>query len=462
MKAVLPIAWRFFWPSSVIGVMHGLGAFFTVLGLIVPHPDSIAPAILGLVLLIFPLAISGGGLLRMASGSKTLRLRPHGRLQVFAGATLVIIMLASIYAIVMGAQAANFPKVVLPAAATRLQSVVTLAGIAAATFSLSWIVIFMLSRVYGSFWQFLWIPLLSSSKFIRPPEWAGAATAILLCVAALAWCLFGLWYVKTADIKQPAFRPNTSLEEQPVLREAQLWLRVVVYLQGPLSVTRRAAEHVYAMGANAKASFVLGAMFSALLYLLWVFVAEVGSQKLAMSHIIFLCVFATAAGSCAWSITRNARSLWLRAGLDRSGLFYLAERLGLGCSFFTYFVGACAFGLISYLRYPMPFPTLLLHLLTQMLLMLCFFYLFLAQIRGWNFMDAVICIIAASGWVVVLVALSPMLRQSQKSSPEVMTMLNVCFALIVAALIFRELARRRWKSIDWMLVRPPKALRPPR
>ncbi len=146
--------------------------------------------------------------------------------------------------------------------------------------------------------------------------------------------------------------------------------------------------------------------------------------------------------------------LWLRAGLDRAGLFALGERTVLMAYAQMLLSATLVLGIFSIAVKPEQTARILVFALSQMAYSTVLFYFGLSQTRGWTAEAIAGCIGLGLGLIVQMILLLP----QTTGIPAVIALVLMGISVLLA-LLLRQHARRRWLSLDWHLTRPPVAQR---
>jgi hypothetical protein len=153
-------------------------------------------------------------------------------------------------------------------------------------------------------------------------------------------------------------------------------------------------------------------------------------------------------GMDAFHVVRRSKLLWLKAPLDRHGLFRACEAEALRASTAT----AIAFCLVTIVAWMASsavglIPAYLLlgfHLSARA----CLLYLGLMHVRGWTALDVLCAGALVGGWLVASAAI-----QEGAVPPSLMLVLIAAGAGVTLAL--RLIALYRWHRIDWLVCKPP-------
>jgi hypothetical protein len=291
---------------------------------------------LGTMLLVVTPTFTGGVALRFASTRSLMHLRPHGRTRLLLGATLAITIIAALVAL------PSLTMELLMAANGRIPdlrhtSSLVMFLISWPVLAVGWICIFTLSRsmLATAVMGLLPITVITVGKVLAPvipgPAW--------VFVPGLAcWGAFWVWYLRTDFVTRPKFplSGGADLSDMPIGR----LLARLDPARGTFS--RPQAMLQYLFGCTSLRFFVLtGAVVALALGVVQLF--TVGSLVRRTDQMLMMMpFFAFLTVSIGYTTARRVRFLWLRADLDRAGLFGTAERLGLGVAMTTWSVGCAA------------------------------------------------------------------------------------------------------------------------
>ncbi|MEO8316057.1 MAG: hypothetical protein ABI645_14840 [Pseudomonadota bacterium] len=172
-----------------------------------------------------------------------------------------------------------------------------------------------------------------------------------------------------------------------------------------------------------------------------------------LTPFFFAPVIIVISGVISFTLTRRARLLWLRAGLDRMALFRQVERSGLLCGMLSVGPFMVAITLYSLAKWPAHSDTVIVFLVVQIAFLICLFYGALSLTRGWTAQDVLVCIglcLLLAGEVVLL---RPWSGARNAVAPGVLG------AMVILALLLRWHAQRRWLALDWRVAQLPTTMR---
>jgi hypothetical protein len=431
----------------------GLAMILGALALrMVSHRKEIFEASAGLTIfggLLFLLPwLLGGGMMRAASTRAMLHQRPWGRHRMLLGATLVVTLMAAALTLLM---LSLDPDGIRGVSAPPWAGIAPLPLFAMAwtLTAMTWVATFiaagnlLLSALIG------FVPLMLV-KFGRTIVGFMPDASTVFFLGVILWAAFSLWYLLAPSIR-PGIHSRARMGEaydNPVSRFFQ-WA-----MGTHRNASRARATDQYLLGGAARGQLLLGViliLIAALIHLVLgplVFTATPDLVVLRPVAPLFLApVIIITSGAFSFALTRRARILWLRAGLDRVALFRRVERTGImgaALSFGPFMVGALLYSIMIWPAYS---NTILAFLVAQIAFLVCLFYGGLSLTRGWSAVDALLCIGLAILFAVEVTLLQPWSNQPNAAAPLVVG------ALLALALLLRWHARRRWLLLDWRVAR---------
>lgn len=460
MKAVLRLTLAWF---SVVPLQSGIaiaGAGLLALALLplltqAPTAVSQSLVLLGSFLIAPWPAVTGGWLLRYASLRSVLHLRPHGRALLLASATLTITLIAML---------ATLPVLLgsLPGAPRVGQ--VMFDGISAGdVFLLAWSLTALLwvagFIISGSRVLSLMIGFLPIIVFPFGGRLASAMThqALVFALGAAAWAGFALWYTTVPSIRRVLSQAEAMGSNLGEAAAAFIQSRFKV-LRGAIS--RDGATAQYLFGASSRARHALSIIVSVLtMMLVMTFSMGLVARKqsgvqpgagagMLIATMLFLAIFMISSPSLGFRLTRCARLLWLRAGMDRAALFARAERNGLPAALLPVSVALLGSLVMVLLEQPEQARAVMLYGATQLAVGACLFYAGLSLTRGWYVPDILRCLVLGALFMVEIVKLRPWGGGWAAVTPEVLAI------VLLVTPVQRWQARHRWLALDWRVARP--------
>ncbi len=444
MKAALHIAltfFRFLPLQRALNVICAVLMALAVLTAALSHADlAMVPAYLGIATLALAPLMGGGLALRYYLALPTLALRPKGRGRVMLGATLAITLIAVLFTLPL-----LVARLLLPSVEQAHLFPANLFAMIWHGTALVWIFVFMVSN---SRWGLLVMALLPFliGKFAVKLVMLLFHAPWLLGAGLTVWLAFALWYLRPRLIRRVMWIGNAGTEsarrsQAPVAESIEPCSRdtaVRQYLMG--------SPKLYGHALNGLIALASAALMMVLMH--W---ATRGRQNTDAARwpVLFLTYFVVFGMVAGYTIARRARLLWLRAGLDRSELFLLAERTGLTASYVSAGTAAVGVALWLWARTPESGPGLLVALLALMLFAPCLFYLGMALTRGWNIAD----VLSGAGMFGLLVAHVLLLQPWAPTVGHGIPVLMGISLLLIPGLRFH--ARRRWKRLDWQVAGLP-------
>lgn len=447
MNAVLRITMTYF---SIVPLQKWLsiaGAIVVAVALLLRTTPFAIAAILGAVFIVLVPAFLGGTSMRYGSSRSTLQLRPGSRWKMLAGALLTVCLMTAICAFTMwaGSKAGLGPPGRNPPVAPQMTP--TLLALALwGGFSIFWLVSFVGSGspLWAMFFAIGFVAM--SSKSWEPLNTLGSPPIVLASVGALCWVVFAFWYLRIRRVRSPRWGSNKT----PLwLGENNTggWYRALTESHRD---SRAVAVRAYLMGTTSYLGFLLPSLMSVLVILPLYYLQRRGNADFLALPVVVLTIFASISGSLSYMVTRRARTLWLRAGLDRTGLFCLSERTALQGAALMFVGAAIVLAGSSIAVRPDQGDRILVFAVAQLAYAMVLFYFGLSQTRDFSAATVLGYIGLGLGLIVQMILVLP---QTTGISPIVAPILmGISLSL---ALMLRSLARARWLSIDWHLTRPP-------
>lgn len=454
MSAVLRLALAYF---SAVPLQRGVsivGAALLALALLLflfPGTAPAAPvlALPGSVLIILVPFMIGGGLFRLATLRSILHLRPRGRLLMLLAATVAITLVATLATIpVLLAALRGLPRADALFHGTPPGDVFMLGWSITA---LLWLAGFIASgsRLLSALAGFMPLLLVYLGRTFGShlPD-----VPILLAASIAAWMAFGLWYMHAPAIRRPptGYGDRTAVYTEGALMQFLRSLKRGA--SGPVS--RASATNQYLLGALSLVDYaLLGLGWMLLVFVLVLFTSFVLQRGLPAAVAgtivpgLFMPLFIMIGGSLGFGLTRRARLLWLRMGLDRAALFARAERSGLLAGLLVVGIAAAVFLIFSLASWPDRATVILVFAATQLAFALCLFYVGLSLTRGWNPQDVLLCLGFFVFFFVEVLVLRPW-----SDSPGTVGPILLAAELLLAPLL-RWRARRRWLGLDWRVAK---------
>jgi hypothetical protein len=455
VKGALRIALTYFAVVPLQGWLVGFGALL-LLGAAVAlsgNPGAgarnagITMLIFGGLLTVGLTTLLAGGSMRSASSPRVTHLLPNGRRQMLLGATLAITLLAALATLVPllgdmpstpGAKRSPFSGIPPLTVFTTCWSAV----------ALLWVGMFV---VTGSRLLSVLIPFipLAMIKLGRNLQGLVPDSLTLLGASLVVWAAFSLWYMRVPSIRRLSVygpRPTDG-------SSSAMWNRLqamMFFTRGGLSSTRAMQQML--LGPSLFGHFMIGVgwiLVAAFMLLLFSGFMS-GSDHSPPSYFgafIFAPVILVTWGSMGFALTRRARILWLRAGLDRIALFRRAERSGLLAGAMAQGIVMVAFVLFALSIWPEDRGVVLLICAVLAAFCACLFYAGMSLTRGWVAVDFALCaglLLLFAFTLIVLPRWAHEQRTFALASP---------FAMTLLAVVLRWRARHRWRALDWRVAR---------
>ncbi len=431
MKGALRVMVLFFSAMSVQRLLLGAGALLMLASIFVPPHVRIVFILLGLCLPLVPTLFVGGLLLRYFIAPIHVRLVPRAREQVLGGMMLAVVVVATVAT--LGVWGAGVDTGLLPILWLRIAA-------AASVLLLTQFVV--ITSVPGVTLWFLAVVSLGQS--IENPDMRAFVQAIgqngllLAAIFATSWILFASWFLRARSIKSP----NDGNLVGPRVQK--------------LNRSRATAVRTFLLGQPSIGGQVAGGfLVVAIMTLAWVFtgLATQSAHSFAdavtksINPTLLLSVFAGIGG---FLVVRRSKSLWLRGGRDRIGVFRACEmqawiHFGAVVSAVLVLVAiACALAPPSLWAY-------VVTLIFQMCSGIWLLYLGLMHVRGWRVLDVVSALVLFGAWVVTFANLQFIIDR-----PWSLAVLVAAMGAVVLAL--RLVAAHRWRRIDWLVCKPSRQL----
>jgi hypothetical protein len=162
--------------------------------------------------------------------------------------------------------------------------------------------------------------------------------------------------------------------------------------------------------------------------------------------LFFMTILSVLCGATASLAATRSRALWLRTQCTRAELFARVERAFWRYN--SYALGTLLVMLVvvgKYLALPTSTIAFGLGLLALATALSTYLGLTITSTIGW---------IQAGAAALTMLGLMTVAIYASSPATSVTTIIALELALAVLAVIFRQLARRRWNGLDWMLCRP--------
>jgi hypothetical protein len=455
MKGIGRSAYQLLCLSRLHGSLLVIAAAVTTIGLAarVAHPQT-APtgplfvlAVVGMISTAIATAptLLDGLLFRHLSAPRAIGLIPYGRLQMLIGAVLAQLLLSLLIAAAVAIVSGPSPTLSIAAVGTS----------AFAALSAQFLIFYTAAqfRLGGALVPFVYIlgarlpSLAFPSLHAHDVFGTGIGLAGTLAATLAAWTLFSLRYLLVRQIGVAKW--GNSLWEMPDLSTLAKQAPVAdPDIRGPDRPDRRRAIRTLLTGFPSTRNLLMWTGFGyAVLFGYWLLT---GVPRLAAHDPHYplglpVVVLALLPGSIAHPMVGRARALWLQAALDRSELFRIIETqcglivllIAVPCVIFA--------ALLQYLASP-SIAQLAWMLLIAPASGMSMVYLTLLFIRGRWLADLPIVVTVALLWLSELVVT---LANAEGAFP-----LRLLLVQILLVPLLREIARRRWQTIDWIINRP--------
>jgi hypothetical protein len=312
--------------------------------------------------------------------------------------------------------------------------------------ALGWILMFAASRTLLFAVVFPLVPL----SAMKLPALFEAFPALegwhVVAFGVAAWLLFGIWYLRTGRIAPPSGQ-HMNLAAAGTASPAFIWM-LDRKESGTDTTSPALATFHNLMGTASYRLFVVTGAWTGLVFIAVSLVTPTprsGANALLLFMLPFMSVQCAV---MAFTTARRARLLWLRTGMDRNHLFHLADKLALRASLATWGIVAglaLAFMLVSR---PDDAMRIVLFVGAQGVVAICMHYVGLTLVRDGDVSDVLLGIVSLA-----LLLLQMVLAQPGGDIPSRQPLITLATA-VALLLPLRWYAHRRWRAIDWRLIRP--------
>lgn len=395
---------------------------------------------LGVLLILITPVFCCGTALRYISALNTMYLRPNSRTQVLYGATLAITLMAAIAALPVLFEHLNQSISASHAPITRVSAIEVFAT-AWACGALICIVSFIASASTRASLLIMLTPVVVTQLDLSIRQHLPGVSSGFT-IAVMAWIGFAAWYLRARTIRSPG---NVQRSGYPrvLSRNTAAAQRPAIAHDAPAS--RTAALRQYLLGTASPVNLVLpGAVAAVLLLAVLPWLMRESSEAARQIPVVILGLLFWIGAAFGYRIVRRARLLWLRAGVDRGGLFRITERMGMTSGLF--FLGPLATGVAAWslIQRPGPAAHILLGMLPQLSLAPLLFYGFLGFTGSRPLVDRLL-LFAMIFWLVIVAAIT----LPAETLPG--TSLKLLAISAVLTWLLRMRALRRWRGLDWRI-----------
>jgi hypothetical protein len=401
------------------------------------------PALLPVfVFIVFPTLMASGVLFLTFSAPRTFRLLPRFRGRMFAG--LVVTLL------VAGAPLAAVFLLSNPAASLQTWSAVAIGALVMTCFTLCW----ALPLPWLAIGFIVGMPLLQVGVHLAAEAQLGLdyVPAAAAATTAAIWIAFGRWYLHgQTTLRPPALFPSlaTGGTAPPPPRRGERWR--AWFTDTSDAALQRDGRSILLIG---RFPLSLGQQLLVLVLTTIVLAAWIGSflwdeerPPPPLPYHVFPFMTALIVGAIARRLVTRARFLWLVSG-NRERLFATVERQlwrdAIGWPYIALVLGGLA---VIFGAHPWPFlvfSTLLFLANTAFVS-----YVSLMSVRGFRLLEAGAWLVCGTAFVLSVSALLP-------RAPLYGAVAALTAVLVLLTLAARALARRHWRTIDWLRLRPQK------
>lgn len=408
-------------------------------GTLVDGPLGTTIYLLGAVLLVMVPSIAGGVVMRMASGGSGMSLRPAGYRRMLGGALLATVMLAFLHTIpvllAVRLHWIGLPRGVAHPLMTSAGAVTYLLG-AWSLISLMWLGLFFAMLTPLRALAVVGLVMLAGAFGGSYLDRAVPFEAVPATVLA-GWTAFAAWYLRGPKLRGMI----TALQMTG-------WRKNKRSLFDSGATGRNVALRAYLVGGTSWAANLISGAAVALSIAPMIVLTTLRSASVSFMHIAFAMIFAVMGGAIAITIMRRARFLWLKAGLDREGLFRAVEQVTAGSAALATASYTLPLITIAAIVRPGMMTATLLFSLAFVAFGVAVIYAALCFVHPWRPVHVIPALLCFAAWAGMVVALLP------QNAPDPAWYWIATGASLGLAALLRALARRRWHRIDWQRLRP--------
>jgi hypothetical protein len=438
MKTFIQLLRVGFWMLPFQRGLTVLGALIAIAGLLFPLPfnmpgSSLPTVFLGVALMVVVPLLAGGAFFRMLSSRRALMLLPHARAKLLTGMIGITLLATLVW---IGAYFLTFqrapPKFRPDLEGYLLMYVLTLSFATQCTIS-----VFIASR--APFWALAaiiaWQVPAIALRLLQVDDTARLlAGPVGLAMVPVAWLVFGIWYMKTAQVSRSAWAGGGSGGSVATIGFA-----------APAS--REQAMSRWLLGASTPLRLGLqwGVVALALVAVQWVvhLLVDPHSTSRAVTAMMFgtLSLCAVALGAVSNTIAARSRGLWLVGGRGRLELHGWCERQMLRVVVaiaLPFLLVGMMLWLVVTPRPGLPGSYLLLAMLAPGLAAAWFG---LMQQHRRSLFDPLAVMAIAAGWYYGLAL--PLFAGSARPP------WGIVAAQLALVVLLREVAQVRWRGADW-------------
>ncbi len=431
MRAVLRLWWTFFTAVPLQTVLFVVGCALlglpAVVALLRREPIWLAFGYLAFVVLAaLPALFTTPALFRMLTAPRMYQLLPHFRLRMLIAVSLLLGTLLVL--------SAGF--LVAPALATERAFPFFALGVAAAFIVGFFLVLFL---AFGDWRWSVLLPLALATLVVLPkwsPATAGffaAAPAWVLSAAALgAWAIFAAWYLSVRQVRPVMLMPQQRAVAVDATRPVPRAVAIRTLLASNPLRTAPQTGGLRTAGFRAPVSLLVGPITLAVLFpqaysctLLW-----------ALAFMLF-------SGERSGAIVRQSRLLWLQVPGSRDAVRSEIEKvlwrnLGFGVAFLVVIAAISASPLVG----ASPARALLVLAMTAS-----------AAIYATYVAMAAVPNVATYLWGFIPMAALQIVLLA-RSEPSLTAVAIITGTELTSAALLRLLAIRRWRTVDWLRLKP--------
>lgn len=402
----------------------------------------------GVALILMMPAFGAGIGLRQASRPVMVHLRPHSRLLLLLGSMLAVVLFALVATVPSFLVKLFFAVRPFDPGTLRFPPPRVAFGFCWVMATVAFIYMFAMSRTVLGMMAF-WLLPLALVQLLNYNEGLSDVISLwqLVAAAALAWIVFGAWYLRAGEIRPPVqnySQSRTDGESSPFQ-----WLLAGENARSD-QPTRHTAIWHYLFGCASIRLYVITGLWIAAIFVVMQFFSPHGARRPRGQMLLMLPFISFFVATVAYNSARRARLLWLRAGLSRDTLFPLVEREALRAGLTTWIIVAATALTMATLEDPSRLPQLALYAAAQCVVALVAFYTGLSLVKTIRAGDILLCTFLGVLWVAQMAPGQQALRNDRL----VIFSAGILVVAGVLAAVLRMHALRRWRGLDWRLIRP--------
>ncbi len=463
MNGIARTVWLLLWGRGLQSWLMVIGSAMTLatLGALAAHwhpsaqPRFVFWGFIGVMLTVISPLFADAIEFRSICASRSIGLIPRGRLKLAAGAFLSQLLLAVFIGAAVGAL---LP--VPPSGPAVIQSMTKVFVIAFALLTVHFLCFYWAAQFRVGiliFWPYA-VAMILLAGLPRSQLGATLVSPIGLDVAAtaglLAWALFAIRLVTVRHITLPEWAGTRSGSAAAAATSADITRPTAQF------TTHQALWILLAGIANPRRVMFLTTLGMCIVFAAVMLGILLGqpSGKATLMWAFVICLFgALIPVMMADAMSRRARYLWLKPGLGRAELFVVVERSGwrllLAGSIAALLLAA---PLVIYgTRFHHLAATVFAIQAAPLSLCAALFYVWLMRVRGGQFGDRVIMVVAMAIMMIeVLYGEATFVDWTWQSDPATLVLPLLVGVQVILVPVLRYFAQRRWQRIDWLIHKP--------